>query len=48
MKATNVPVNRENFLDLAFMGNPPKELSAEQEMDLPPALRKQERQKAER
>ena len=33
-------MRRLSIPDLAYAGEPPKELSAEQEMDLPPHLRK--------
>ena len=36
----NTPVTRENYLNLAYLGNPPKELDAEQEAALPEELRK--------
>ena len=32
------PLTRENYLDLAYMGNPPAELSAEEENQLPEFL----------
>jgi hypothetical protein len=35
-----VPITRENYLKLAYMGEPPAELSAEEEMNLPPEVRK--------
>jgi hypothetical protein len=40
MRRHNIPVTRENYLDFAYMGEPPQELSAEEEMNLPPELRK--------
>jgi len=40
MKRTGVPLTREHYLNLLFMGHPPKELSAEEEADLPPQFRK--------
>jgi hypothetical protein len=39
----NIPVTREHYLNLAYMGEPPAELSAEEEMNLPPELRKLKR-----
>ena len=30
-----IPATRENYLELAYMGDPPEELSAEQELELP-------------
>ena len=35
MKHRGIPETRENYLALAYLGNPPKELSAEQEAELP-------------
>ena len=35
------PLTRENYLDLAYMGNPPAELSAEEEANLPEIIRQQ-------
>ena len=40
MNRLGIPVTRENYLDLAFMGEPPKELSHEQETDVPHHIRK--------
>lgn len=31
----NIPLTRENYLDLAYMGDVPEELSAEEEAELP-------------
>jgi hypothetical protein len=39
MRRLGVPVDRQSYLDLAYAGEPPEELSAEQEMDLPERLR---------
>ena len=33
MRHYRIPLNRANYLELAFMGNPPKELSAEEEAE---------------
>lgn len=41
MKRMGVPVTRENYLDLAYMGRVP-ELGAEEEANLPSSLRRQE------
>jgi hypothetical protein len=41
LKSTGTPVTRENYLDLAYLGNPPKQLDAEQEAALPEELRKE-------
>jgi hypothetical protein len=38
MKANHIPLTRANYLSLAFMGNPPKELGAEEEADMPKEL----------
>lgn len=35
MKQYKIPETRENYLDLAYLGNPPEPLSAEQEAELP-------------
>jgi len=35
MKEHNIPLTRENYLDVAYLGNPPGELSAEEEAELP-------------
>ena len=35
MKQHDIPLTRENYLDVAYLGNPPEELSAEQEAELP-------------
>jgi hypothetical protein len=35
MKSMGIPLTRENYLDLAYLGNPPEELSAEEEAELP-------------
>lgn len=40
MHYLKIPVTRENYLNLEFFGNPPHELTPEQEDELPPALRK--------
>ena len=34
LKANNFPVNRENYLAITFLGNPPEELDAEQEAEI--------------
>jgi hypothetical protein len=39
MHRFGVPVTRESYLALDHAGQPPSELSAEQEMDLPERLR---------
>ncbi len=35
---SGIPLTRENFLDLAYFGRPPAELSAEEEAQLPEFL----------
>jgi hypothetical protein len=35
MEQHNIPLTRENYIDVAFMGTPPEELDAEEEMNLP-------------
>ncbi len=40
MEAFEMPMTRETYLELAFMGEAPDELSAEQEADLPEQFRK--------
>lgn len=39
MKKKSIKLTRKNYLDLAFLGRPPKELSAEEEEELPPQVR---------
>ena len=39
MKKYRIPLTRENYLELAYMGEPPKELTAEEELELPEQLR---------
>ena len=38
LKEYGIPVNRENYLELAYLGEPPEELSAEEELELPEQL----------
>jgi hypothetical protein len=38
MRRFNIPVTREDYLNLAYMGEVPSPLSAEQEADLPPEV----------
>jgi hypothetical protein len=35
MKALGLPMTRENYLYLAYLGNPPDELGPEEEAELP-------------
>ena len=39
MKRFKVPVTRQSYLDLAYLGRPPAELSAEEEANIPKNLR---------
>ena len=39
MRNFNIPITRENYLDLAYMGDVPSPLSAEEEAELPPEIR---------
>ena len=36
----SIPVNRENYLELAYLGEVPENLGAEQELQLPEQVRK--------
>ena len=38
LEKAGVPLTRENYLNMAYLGNPPKELEAEQEAELPKEL----------
>jgi len=40
MKKAGIPVTRERYLRLAFLGNLPEDFSPEEEMMLPPRLRR--------
>jgi hypothetical protein len=40
MTKYKIPLTRQNYLDLAYFGDVPKELSAEQELELPERFRK--------
>lgn len=42
MKKIGVPLTRENYLDFAYLGNPPDELSAEEEAEIPEELQSEE------
>ena len=42
LRSCNIPVTRENYLNLAYMGEPPEELSAEEEANLPPMLQRRD------
>lgn len=39
LKSNGEPVTRENYIDLAYLGKPPKPWTAELEAGLPPELR---------
>jgi hypothetical protein len=39
MKRLGIPRTRENYIDLAYAGEPPEEWTAELELDLPEYLR---------
>lgn len=36
LKKENLPLTRENYLQFAYLGNPPTRLTAEEEEQLPP------------
>jgi hypothetical protein len=38
MVRAGIPVTRENYLNLAYLGEPPEQLSAEEECELPEEL----------
>jgi hypothetical protein len=40
MRRHGIPVTRENYLDLAYMGQPPEELGPEEESELPEELQR--------
>jgi hypothetical protein len=42
MRRHNIPITRENYLELAYLGKPPAKLSEEEEASLPPEIRNQE------
>jgi hypothetical protein len=35
LKKKNIPLTRRNYLNVAYLGDPPAELSAEEEAELP-------------
>jgi hypothetical protein len=41
MRRFGWPMTRENYLEMAYMGNPPAKLGPEEEAELPPQFRKQ-------
>jgi len=42
MKKNKVPLTREDYLDYAYLGNPPEELSSEEEASLPEEFQRKE------
>jgi hypothetical protein len=40
MKKNNLPLTREKYLEMAYLGNPPAELDAEEEAELPREFQK--------
>jgi hypothetical protein len=42
MKAHNIPLTRQNYLDIAYMGNPPEEIGGEIEAEIPQEIREAE------
>ena len=44
LKANNLPLTRENYLYVEYMGNPPKELDAEGEAALPAEVTKNQKE----
>ncbi len=38
MKRLRIPLTRDNYLDWAYFGNPPEELDAEEESQIPKIL----------
>ncbi len=41
MRLGGVPVTRESYIHVAYMGNPPEPWTAEHEAELPPELRRE-------
>jgi hypothetical protein len=39
MRHFNLPATREDYLNLSYLGRPPKQLSAAEEADLPKEVR---------
>jgi hypothetical protein len=46
MKQENIPMTRENYLALAYLGNVPEQLDAEEESMLPEQFQKPEQELA--
>jgi hypothetical protein len=40
MKKNNLPLTREKYLEMAYLGNPPEELGPEEEAELPREFQK--------
>lgn len=38
LRKLGIPVTRENYIELAYFGEPPKEMGVEQEAELPQQL----------
>lgn len=41
MQRLGIPLTRESYLNVVYMGDPPKQLGAEEEGELPPPFRGQ-------
>jgi hypothetical protein len=39
MKKNNIPLTKENYLDLAYLGDPPEKLGAEEEAQIPEEIK---------
>jgi hypothetical protein len=42
MKEKNIPLTKENYLDLNYLGNPPESLGGEEESEIPEEIQGQE------
>lgn len=42
MRRSGIPITRKSYLNLAYMGNPPEDLSVEGEANLPAEIRQSE------
>lgn len=38
LKKNKIPLTRQNYLEIAYMGDPPEKLGAEEEADIPPEI----------
>lgn len=45
LNLVKAPVTRKNYIDMAYLGTPPEEISAEEELQMPENLRKLPSQK---